>query len=98
MIYGLTELKLKEVINIENGEKLGFVDDIEFESETGSVAAIVIFGRKRLFGFLGKDSDIIFSCKDVELIGKDTILVRYKENRSAKTSVRKKFFLENLFK
>ncbi len=98
MIYGLTELKSKEVINIENGEKLGIIDDIEFESETGSVAALVIFGRKHLFGLLGKDSDIILSCKDVELIGKDTILVKYKETGSGKTSARKKFFLESLFK
>lgn len=97
MIYGLTELKSKEVINIENGEKLGFIDDIEFESETSTVVALVIFGRPHLFGLFGRDDDIILSCRDIELIGKDTILVRYKESGSGKTTSRKKFFMENLF-
>ncbi len=97
MIYGLTDLKEKEVINIENGEKLGFIDDIEFESETGIVAALVIFGRSHFWGLFGRESDIILSCNDIELIGKDTVLVRYKETGSGKTSARKKFFVENLF-
>ena len=97
MIYGLTELKSKEVINIENGEKLGFIDDIEFESETGSVVALVILGRTHLWGLLGKDNDIVLSCKDIELIGKDTVLVRYKESGSGNTSTRKKFFMEKFF-
>lgn len=94
MIYGLTELKSKEVINVENGEKLGYIDDIEFESESGSVIALVIFGRPHIFGLLGKDDDIVLSCKDIELIGKDTILVKYKDTGSGKSQARKKFFME----
>ncbi|MGN0613731.1 MAG: YlmC/YmxH family sporulation protein [Porcipelethomonas sp.] len=97
MIYGLTELKSKEVINVENGEKLGFIDDIEFESESGSVVALVIFGRNRLWGLLGKDEDIVLSCRDIELIGKDTVLVRYKAAAGENSSRRKRFFAENLF-
>ncbi len=96
MIYSLSDLKQKEVINIENGEKLGFIDDIEFESESGKVAGFVIMGQKRLWGFLGKDEDIILSLREVELIGKDTILVRYNECASGKNRS-KKFIFENIF-
>jgi YlmC/YmxH family sporulation protein len=91
MIYSLHELKCKEVINVENGEKIGFIDDIEFESESGLILAFVIFGRERLWGILGRDDDIVLSCKDIELIGKDTILVRLKNNSGIRASKKKKF-------
>ncbi len=96
MIYGLSDLKSKEVINIENGEKLGFIDDIEFETESGMVAAFVIMGRSRLWGLLGKDDDIILSVKDIEIIGKDTVLVRHNEETIGKNK-HKSFIFENLF-
>ena len=96
MIYGLSELKAKEVINIKNGEKLGFIDDIEFESESGLIAAFVIMGRSRLWGLLGRDDDIILSVSDIELIGKDTILVKHAEEGMGKNK-RKSFVLEKIF-
>ncbi len=95
MIYGLSDLKAKEVINIENGEKLGFIDDIEFEAESGFVVAFVIMGRSRLWGLLGKDDDIILSVKDIKIIGKDTILVHYNEELSG-INKRKNFIFENI--
>ncbi len=96
MIYGLTDLKRREVINVLNGEKLGFIDDIEFDSQTGRVAGFVIMGQSRFWGFLGKDEDIVLSVNEIELIGKDTILVRYNETLSGGNK-RKKFVFENLF-
>ena len=96
MIYGLTDLKQKEVINIENGEKLGFIDDIEFDSESGKIAGFVIMGQKRLWGILGKDEDIVLSVNDIQIIGKDTVLVRINQPEFSGISA-KKFIFENLF-
>ena len=45
LIYSLSELREKEVINIINGEKLGFIDDVEFETVKGEIIAFVIYGR-----------------------------------------------------
>ena len=42
MICSLNDLKCKEVINVETGEKIGFIDDIEFEPENGTVIAFII--------------------------------------------------------
>ena len=96
MVYSLKELRSKEVINRNNGEKLGFVDDIEFESETGKVTALTIFGRAGLFGFFGKEDDIILSCSDIELIGKDTILVRYSDIVNTKVQSKRGFFFSKI--
>lgn len=98
LIYSLSELREKEVINVINGEKLGFIDDIEFEAVKGDVIAFVIYGRKRLYGLLGKDNDLIITCPQIKLIGSDTILVSLnKENCEKKTKI-SKFKIENLLK
>ena len=63
MICSLNDLKCKEVINVETGEKIGFIDDIEFEPENGTVIAFIIYGRMRFWGIFGKEDDIILTCQ-----------------------------------
>ena len=55
-------------------------DDIEFDTVTGNVTSIIIFGRPRAFGLMGRDDDIIIKCEDIEVIGEDTILVRFESS------------------
>lgn len=98
LIYSLSELREKEVINIENGEKLGFIDDVEFETEREKIAAFVIFGRKRLCGLLGKDKDLVITCEQIQLIGTDTVLVRIKESVCENKTKISRFKLENLLR
>ncbi len=69
------EIRSKEIINVRNGAKLGYADDIEFDSGDLTVKSLIVYGRYRLFGLLGKDDDIVLKCKDIEIIGTDTILV-----------------------
>ena len=69
----ITDLRRKEVINNKTGCRIGFVDDVEVDTVTAKLVAIVIFGRWRCFGLLGKDENIVIKC----LIGEDTILVDY---------------------
>lgn len=102
MICGLSDLRNKEVINVNNGEKIGYVDDIEIDTETSAVIALVIYGRERAWGLFGRDEDIIISCKEIKLIGRDTILVTQnsEETRGSyiKPTKSKAFNLENLYK
>ena len=79
MVISLSELRNKEVINSKTGLKLGYVDDIEFDTATGNIVSIIIFGRPRAFGLMGKDQDIIIKCEDIDLIGEDTVLVRFND-------------------
>ena len=77
MVCSLSELRNKEVIDSKTGLKLGFIDDIQFDPATGNVISIIIFGRPRAFGLMGKDDDIIIKCEDIDVIGEDTVLVRF---------------------
>ena len=73
----LAELRNKEVINIHDGMRLGFVNDIGLELAEAKVTDLIIYGRPRLFGLLGKETDKIIPWEHVRTIGEDTILVTY---------------------
>lgn len=96
LICSLSDLRNKEVINIRNGARLGYVDDLEINTEDSTVIAMVVYGRPRCFGLFGRDDDIVIRCKDIELIGEDTILV-VMDNIAAITKSNS-FSIENLFK
>jgi len=86
MKYTLNDIRNKEVINIRSGSKLGFVDDIEFDAESLMIKSLIIYGRGRIFGFLGRDEDVVVKCRDIEIIGTDTILVSTNETVSPKSA------------
>ncbi len=75
MICRIDELKNKQVVCINDGFVLGYIGDIELDTESGALTAIVIFGRPRLLGLIGKQDDIIIPWKDIKVIGKETVLV-----------------------
>jgi len=75
MISRTSEIYGKEIVSIKDGCKLGGVNDIEIDTKTGHAEAIVIHGRARLFGLLGRDDDFIIAWGQIEVIGEDTILV-----------------------
>ncbi|MBQ8752137.1 MAG: YlmC/YmxH family sporulation protein [Clostridia bacterium] len=78
MICRITELHNKEVINLDNGNRLGCVDDVEVDSCTARLCAIVIHGHPRLLGLGGHEPDIVIQWEDIAVIGDETILVHFK--------------------
>lgn len=60
---------------MKDGCVLGFVSDIELDSENGKLTALVIYGRPRAMGLLGHESDIVIPWNEIEVIGQETILV-----------------------
>lgn len=84
MVCGITELRKKEVIDIRNGFRLGYVSDIEIDVCNARITAIIIYGKLRFLGLLGRCRDIIVDWENIQVIGEDTILVnffRQKEHR-----------------
>lgn len=76
MTVRITDMHDKEVINIADGTRLGFVDDVEVDTGTAQLVAIVIYGKSKLFGLLGREKDIVICWKDIAVIGEETVLVR----------------------
>lgn len=87
----IEELCRKDVINIKDGSRLGFIDDVEIDVCDGRVVAIVIFGCARFFGLFGREEDVVIPWCDIQKIGEDTILVCYEETCRPKARPRKGF-------
>lgn len=75
MNCSLSQLRDKEVINSRNGCRIGYVDDLEVDTRSAKVCALIIFGRLKFFGLLGRKDNCIIPWDRIELIGEDTILV-----------------------
>ena len=75
MVCRIAELQYKEVIDISDGARYGFVEDVELDPERGVIESIVVGGRPRLFGLLGREPDQVFPWSCVKRFGEDIILV-----------------------
>ena len=69
----LRDLSEKDVIQLKTGENLGRIDDLAFED--GQITQVVLHGRARMFGLLGRDDDLFIPWTAVKTIGTDVIMV-----------------------
>ena len=75
----IADLKYKEVINVGDGSRYGYVGDVEFDDTSGQIRALVVPGRLRLFGLLGREEDVVIPWPSVKRFGEDLILVEGEE-------------------
>jgi len=73
----IADLRYKEVISVEDGSRFGYVGDMEIDLDSGQVLALVVPGRRRLFGLLGRDADCYIPWNAVRRFGEDIILVEH---------------------
>lgn len=75
----ICDLKRKEVINICDCKRLGFVGNVEFEPSTGCITHLIIPGAGCLCGIFGREKEYVIPFCDVKQIGEDIILVEVKK-------------------
>ena len=75
MKHTMEELRYREVINMRDGARLGFLGDIEFDFETGKIQAMIIPGRPKFFGLFGREEDRVIGWESIKKIGEDIVLV-----------------------
>ena len=69
------DFKHKEVINITDGSRLGFVQDVCADLKTGSITSIIVPGSSKPFSFLAPNGDVIIPWNKIRCIGENVILV-----------------------
>lgn len=78
-ISRIADLRQKEVINIADGRRLGFVKDAEFSLETGRIVSLILPGRWSIFRLFGRIEEMVIPWRDIKKVGDDIILVEIKE-------------------
>ena len=52
------------------------VKDLRFDPRTAALEGLILLGRPRLFGLLGRQEDVFIPWQEIETVGADVILVR----------------------
>lgn len=73
----LGELKDKQVLSIKDASVIGFVSDIEVDTNLGKVTSVIASGKSRGFSLLSRGEDIVIPFEKIEVIGNDSILVNF---------------------
>ena len=73
-----TELRCKEVICVNDGQRLGFICDVRVEVPEGNIIAIVVPGPCRILGLFGRRDDYVIPWNCIRRIGPDIVLVDIK--------------------
>ena len=75
MTERFSSLRCREVINVSDGCRLGFVSDLELDSACGQVTALVVPCPGKWFGLLPSGEDYVIPWANIRRIGADLILV-----------------------
>ena len=70
-----SELRCKEVINIHDGCRLGYVGDLDCRIPEGEIVAIIVPGPLRFFGLFGRGEEYYIPWRCIKRIGDDVILI-----------------------
>ena len=74
MATKISQLQCKEVICIDSGQRLGFIEDVEVELPEGRVCALIVSGPCRLLGLGSSKCDYCIPWNCVRKIGPDIVL------------------------
>ena len=71
----ISDLRMREVINIVDGKRLGEIKDIELDLEKGKIKSIILPGTSSFLSFFGRSEDIVVPWDRIRKLGTDVILV-----------------------
>ena len=74
----VTDLSCKEVVCVSDGARLGYVSDVEVTVPEGQVCSIVVPGKCRWFGLVGRTEELVIPWNAIRRVGDDIILVECK--------------------
>lgn len=69
------DFKKKEVINVNDGKRLGFVQDVCADLESGKITSIIVPGGNKIINMFSNENDIVIEWKNIKCIGDEVILV-----------------------
>lgn len=70
------DFKHKEVVNITDGKRLGYVQDVCADLESGIITSIIVpGGNNKILSMFSNSKDIVIPWQNIKCIGDDLILV-----------------------
>ncbi len=73
----VSELSRRDIINTEDGSRLGALKDLVIDPESGQIQALIVQGGKK-YGFWRNEKDLTLDWQNIDKIGLHTILIKQK--------------------
>jgi len=74
-MFRVSDLRHKDIINVIDGKRIGYIKDIELDLDDGTIKNIILPGENRIFSLFGKNDDLVIDWRQIKKIGADVILV-----------------------
>ena len=65
-----------------DGKRLGFVQDVTADLESGIITSIIVPGNSKLINLFAGNNDIVIPWQNIKCIGEDIILVEINKEHS----------------
>ncbi len=69
------DFRKKEVINIKDGARLGYVQDVTADLKTGKITSVIVPGNSKGFGLFSGNESISIPWDSIKCISDEIILV-----------------------
>ena len=69
------DFKHKEVINIKDAKRLGYVQDVTADFKTGTITSIIVPGQNNFLNIFSTGNEVTIPWTSIKAIGDDLILV-----------------------
>ncbi len=73
----ISDLRHRDVVNVNDGRRLGLIGDLDLDVDQGIVKAIIIPSAGGIWGKISRSKDYFIPWEKIVKIGVDTILVDY---------------------
>ena len=74
-VIKVSDLRMRDVVNVLDGRRLGVIKDIDLDVERGKVIALILPGTGKFMGLFGKNEDLVIPWEKIRKMGIDVILV-----------------------
>lgn len=75
LVLRVSDLREKEIVNILDGRRIGFIGDLDVDVQEGRIRALIVLGQGKLLGLFGRDDNVYIAWDKIVKIGLDVILV-----------------------
>ena len=79
----ISELRMKDVIEAEDGRRLGYINDMDIDTDQGKIASLIIPGTRNWRSLFGRSDEVVLPWERIVKLGVDVIIVQ-KEMRPNK--------------
>jgi YlmC/YmxH family sporulation protein len=71
----VSDLRMRDVVNVVDGRRLGMIKDFELDFEVGRIKSILLPASAKVLGLFGRSEDVEIPWDKILKVGVDVILV-----------------------